>query len=92
VNKKNVFNDGKRQNFPYSTSEFKRICPYERYEVDPVLSQLFVKNMAEYPKLAELLSETKRYNRYVNEVLTRYIIIRNVSALEYYLRHAAVRL
>lgn len=92
MNKKNVFNDGKRQNFPYSTSEFKRIRPYERYEVDPILSQLFVKNMAEHPELADQLSETKRYNRYVNEILTMYIIIRNVSALEYYLRHAASKI
>jgi hypothetical protein len=45
--------------------------------------------MAEHPELADQLSETKRYNRYVNEILTMYIIIRNVSALEYYLRHAA---
>jgi hypothetical protein len=88
VNKKNVFDDGKRLDFPFSTSEFKRIRPYEEYEIEPVLSQLFGENMAEFPSLAE----TKRYNRYVNEALTMYIIIRNVSALEYFLRHAASKI
>jgi hypothetical protein len=90
VCKKNAPNRGKRQNFPYSTtSEFELILPYRRKEIEPVLSQLFGENMAEFPLLAEEFSETKLYNRYVNEALTMYIIIRNVSALEYYLRHAA---
>ena len=90
--KKNAPNRGKRQNFPYSTtSEFERILPYRRKEIEPVLSQLFGENMAEHPKWAEEF-ETKRYNRYLNEALTGYIIIRNVSALEYYLRQIASKI
>jgi hypothetical protein len=44
--------------------------------------------MAEHPSL----SDPKRYDRYVNEVLTMYILIRSVSVLEYYLRHAASKI
>lgn len=88
MNKNNVFIEGKRLDFPYSESEFKRIRPYEHYEIEPVLSRLFEKNMAEHPSP----SEPRRYDRHVNVVLTMYIIIRNVSALEYYLRHAASKI
>jgi hypothetical protein len=92
LNKKTEFRGGKRLNFLYSKYEFRLIRPYEQYEIEPVLSRLFGKNMAESPDLAEMLSETKRYNRYVNEALTMYVIIRNVSALEYYLRQVARKL
>src|SRR5215207_2453212 len=44
--------------------------------------------MAEHPSL----SDPKRYDRYVNEALTMYIIIINVSALEYYLRQVASKI
>jgi hypothetical protein len=54
--------------------------------MEPVLSKLFGKNMAEHPEIAETLSETKRYDQYVSEAVTRYIIIRNVGALEGFLR------
>lgn len=92
MNKKSVFITGKRLNFPYSHSEFKRIHPYRHYEIEPILSKLFGRNMAEHPKIAEMLSETTRYNRYVNEALTMYVLIRNVSALEYYFRYAASKI
>jgi len=93
LNKKTQFNPGKRLDFPYHESEFKCIRPYEQYEIEPILSRLFRKNMAEHPDTAELLlSDPKRYNRHVNDVLTMYIIIRNVSALEYYLRQVASKI
>jgi hypothetical protein len=58
----------------------------------PVLSRLFGEDMAEFPKLSELFSEPERYDEYINEVLTMYIIIRNVSVIEYHLRHAASKI
>jgi hypothetical protein len=88
VNKKKITITGQKLGFSYSWSEFKSIRPYQRREIEAVLSRLFGKNMAEYPSL----SEPKRYNRYVNEVLTNYILIRNVSALEYYLRQVASKI
>ena len=42
--------------------------------------------MAEHPDIAKTLSETNRYDQYVNGAITRYIIIRNVGALEGFLR------
>ena len=83
--KKKIAVNRQNQNFPYSPSEFKEIRPYREYEIEPVLSKLYGKNMAEHPKLAE----PKRFNRYLNESVTRYILIRNVGALEYYLRQIA---
>jgi len=41
--------------------------------------------MAEYPTM----SEPRRYDEFVNGAVTRYIIIRNVGALEYYFRQMA---
>jgi RiboL-PSP-HEPN len=43
------------------------------------------KQMAENPTM----SERPLYDEYVNEVVTRYIIIRNVGAIEYYFRQMA---
>jgi hypothetical protein len=88
VNKKKITITGQKLGFSYSWSEFKSIRAYQRREIEAVLSRLFGKNMAEYPSL----SEPERYNRYVNEVLTNYILIRNVSALEYYLRQVASKI
>jgi hypothetical protein len=74
--------------FDYSPSAFKSIRPYQSCEIEPVLSRLFRKNMAENKSL----SKPKRYNRDVNELVTNYILIRNVGALEYYLRQIASKI
>jgi hypothetical protein len=92
LGRKKSFIIDKRERFPYSEHEFDRIRPYQDYEVVPVLSRLFGEDMAEFPKLSELFSEPERYDEYTNEVLTMYIIIRNVSVIEYYLRHAASKI
>jgi hypothetical protein len=87
VYKKKAFND-RKTDFPYSTAEFERVRPYQRREIEPILARLFGKNMAQHPSL----SNPKLYNRYVNEAITMYIIVRNVSALEYYLRQTACKI
>jgi hypothetical protein len=46
---------------------------------------LFEKNMAENPSM----SDPDRYDEYVNEAVTRYILIRNVCTLECYFRKIA---
>ena len=85
--KKKAFND-RKTDFPYSEPEFKHIRPYQRYEIEPILSRLFGRDMAQHPTL----SSPRLYNRYINEALTMYIIIRNVSALEYFLRQTACKI
>jgi hypothetical protein len=77
-----------RRDFPYSDSEFERVLPYRDSEVEPILSRLFDRNMAENLGL----SEPEKYDELVNEALTMYIIIRNVSAIEYFLRQVACKI
>jgi hypothetical protein len=83
-NKWPAFIDNGRD-FPYSDVEFERVLPYRNSEVEPILSRLFGRNMVENLKL----SESKNYDELVDEALTMYIIIRNVSAIEYFLRQTA---
>jgi hypothetical protein len=81
-NKWSVFID---RDFPFSDAQFARIRPYQNLEIEPILSRLFDRNMAENLES----SEPENYDEFVNEALTMYIIIRNVSAIEYFLRQAA---
>jgi hypothetical protein len=83
--KKNITTKHEKLDFSYSEYELEHIRPYQSREIEPVLSRLFKKNMAEHPSM----SEPEHYDEYVNEVVTRYILIRNVGALEYYLRQIA---
>lgn len=85
MGKKKITIKREKLDFSYSPSAFKRIRPYQSHEIEPVLSRLFGRNMAERPSL----SEPERYDGYVNELVTNYILIRNVSAVEYYLRQIA---
>jgi hypothetical protein len=82
---KKITTNRKKLDFSYSEYAFKHIRPYQNREIDPVLSRLFERNMAEHPSL----SEFERNDQYVDEALTRYIIMRNVGALEGYLRQIA---
>ena len=63
--------------FDYSPAAFKKIRPYQRQEIEPVLTRLFERDMAETPSL----SEPERYEGYINELVTNYILIRNVGAV-----------
>ena len=83
--KRKIITKRKKLNFSYSKYAFKHIRPYQSREIDPILSRLFEKNMAEHPSM----SESERYDEFVSEVITRYIIIRNVSVLEGFLRQIA---
>lgn len=84
-NKRKITTRRKKLNFSYSKYAFRHIRPYQSREIDPVLSRLFETNMAEHSSM----SEPERYDEFVSEVVTRYIIIRNVSALEGFLRQIA---
>lgn len=80
--KKRVTNKHEKLDFSYSPFTLERIRPYQSQEIEPILSRLFKKNMAEHKSRYK----SRLYKRYVDELVTNYIIIRNVSALEYYFR------
>ena len=83
--KRRIITKRKKLDFSYPKYAFEYILPYRRREIEPVLSRLFERNMAEHPSM----SEPEHYDEFVSEVVTRYIIIRNVSALEGFFRHIA---
>jgi hypothetical protein len=83
--KKNVMTKHKKLEFSYPKYASDNVRAYQRREIDPILSRLFEKNMAENPSM----SDPDRYDEYVNEAVTRYILIRNVCTLECYFRKIA---
>jgi hypothetical protein len=83
--RKGVLLRPQKLDFSYPKYAFVFVHAYQRREIEPVLSRLFEKNIAEYPSM----SEPDHYCEYINEIITRYILIRNVCTLECYFRKIA---